>query len=76
MKPILPAAAYRAAAYWCRGSGRPGAQAVSEVVPAGFGSLIIDDPKGVSEKILAAARHVQPAGQRILLSRYPQQPLC
>ena len=41
---------------WCR-------------LDAGFGSLIVNDAKGVSEIILAAARHVQPAGQRILLSR-------
>ena len=36
---------------------------------AGFGSLVVDDPKGLSETILEAAARVKDAGQRILLSR-------
>ena len=36
---------------------------------AGFGSLVVDDPKGLSQTILDAARQVQGDNQRILLSR-------
>lgn len=39
------------------------------VAVSGFGSLVVDDPKGLSESILEAAAHVKDAGQRILLSK-------
>lgn len=35
----------------------------------GFGSLVVDDPKGLSQTILEAAAQVKGDGQRILLSK-------
>ncbi|KAK9794957.1 hypothetical protein WJX73_003179 [Symbiochloris irregularis] len=41
----------------------------SPPVYIGFGSLVVDDPKGLAETILEAAARVKDAGQRILLSK-------